>query len=413
MRKTALFACLSMLATAVGAQTSTTDKFANQSDRGLKIVLLPPSPQTHEPLRYRLSEPAYVAAFMVYPGSGVRQLYPLVDAPERLQRAGYNVNELIGRSFDDDSYRVVLGPSVGGPSYLYVIASRHPLDVAQYVHRPMRLASTIGEVDARSFYASVAFDALVNNAISVGDDQSWDADVYVVWPPDPLYRQRRTVDQYRLIVCSNGVARAVPYNYPFNGCAGDLRVRADNTAPKPVVQKTAMAPAAAVAPVTSGGAARYAGRLDAPTVLPTIIGKRMAEAERGGLVPRDGGSKPVMYTVANGDQAVPVSSVKVAPGVQIETMDGAYAHRTPRDRGDVDGRANDRRRPVERDGQVVGGSPQLAPNPKLAPNPGLSPAHAAAPAPRNEGQQRNVRESMRVPPPQQSAPREPPPTAKP
>jgi hypothetical protein len=419
MRKTALFACLSLLATALAAQTSTTDKFANQSDHGLKIVLLPPSPETHQPLRYRLSEPAYVAAFMVYPGSGVRQLYPLVDTPERLQPKGYNVNQLLGISFDDDAYRVVLLPHFGGPSYLYVIASRHPLDVARFVHRPMRLASTIGDASARSFDNDVAFDALVNNAISLGDDQSWDADVYMIWPQDAADRQRRTAVQYRIIVCSNGDARAVPYNYPFNGCAGDLRVRAENLASNPVVQKTASA--AVVAPVGSGGTTSNASNFAAPTVLPTIIGKRVAEADRGSLAPRDGGSNRVMYTAANGDQAIPVSSVKVAPGVQLETMDGGYVHRRPSDRGDMDGRANARRQESGRadmnrrasdrehamgqqgQGQMLGGSPQLAPNPRLSPNPSLSPA------PRNEAQQRAVRESMRVPPqPTQSTQSTPP-----
>ena len=439
MRKTAIVACLSMLGTALAAQTSTTEKFANQSDRGLKVMVLPPSPETHEPLRYRLSEPAYVAAFMVYPGSGVRLLYPQVDAPERLQRAGYNVGWL-PMSFDNDAYRAILGPTQNGPAYLYVIASRHPLDVARYVNRPARLASTIGWNETRSFYSSVAFDGIVNNAVSLGDDQSWDADVYTIWPQDAADRQRSAAQRgspwsggYRLIVCADGNARAVPYNYPFTGCSGDVRVRAKVPALKPVVQQTASAappqtaaPSAAastaVALANSGAAPSMGIGAAAPTVLPTIIGKRLAEPDRGGLASQAAVSKPVVYTMANGDQSTPAPSVTVAPGIRIERMDAGYARSRSADRTDVDGRTRDRRHAVEQDGQPVGRSPrlspnpQLAPNPKLSPNPDVSPAPPRVAAPRNEAEQRTRRESMRVPPAPPSQPHEPreaPPTAKP
>lgn len=428
MRKTAMVACLSMLATALAAQTSTTDKFANQSDRGLKVEVLPPSYATHEPLRYRLSEPAYVAAFMVYPGSGVRLLYPQVDTQERLQREGYNVGWL-PMTFDNDAYRAVLGPASAGPAYLYVIASRHPLDVGRYVNRPARLASTVGWNDSRSFYPEVAFDGIVNNAVSLGDDQSWDADVYTIWPQDAADRRQNSpglsasrTGGYRLMACNDGRVIAVPVNYPFMACAGDIRVRARAELSTPVVQQAAAATSArtaapsAVALANSGAAASMGIGAAAPTVLPTIIGKRAAEVDRGGLSAQGGAPGPVMYTTANGDQSTPGSSVKVAPGVQIERMDAGYARRRTADRTDFDGRASGRRHAVEQDGQVVGRSPQLAPNPKLSPNPNVSPAPRAAAPVRNEGEQRSARESMRVPPPppqQPAQPREPPPTAKP
>ncbi|MEO7218792.1 MAG: hypothetical protein ABI026_11410, partial [Gemmatimonadaceae bacterium] len=127
MRKIALVVAASLMAGTLAAQESSSGKFENATSGELRVTVLPPTPQMHEPLRYQLSAPAYVAAFVVYPGSGVRLLYPLINTPERLQRAGYHADQLIGKSFDDDSYNVVLGPRVAGPAYLYVIASRHPL----------------------------------------------------------------------------------------------------------------------------------------------------------------------------------------------------------------------------------------------------------------------------------------------
>jgi len=450
MRKTAIVACLSVLATALSAQTSTTDKFANQSDRSLKVEVLPPSYATHEPIRYRLSEPAYVAAFMVYPGAGVRLLYPQVDMPEQLRRAGYNVGQLLPIRLDDDAYRAILGPAQAGPAYLYVIASRHPLDVARYVNRPARLASTVGWNDSRSFYPSVAFDGIINNAVSLGDDQSWDSDVYTIWPQDVADAKRSNADrnspravQYRLMVCADGQVRAVPYNYPFAGCAGDGRVRANSSESHPVVQQSASAaqtsaPSAAqtgaqmgtqtsapsasrsaVALVNSGATPSLGTGSAAPTVLPTIIGKRAPQADRGDMAAQARAPSTVMYTTANGDQSNEPPAVKVAPGVRIEMMDAGSAHRRLVDRADIDARARERRHAPDQNGPVVGRAPQLAPSPRLAPNPRLAPdphassTRSAPVAPRDESEQRARRESMRVPPAPPSAPREPPPTAKP
>ncbi len=386
MRKTAFIACATILTSALSAQTGASGKFANTSERGLKIEVLPPSPQTHEPLRYVLNEPAYVAAFVVYPGSGVRLLYPLVDVSEQLHTAGLHVDQLTGGSFDD--YGVILGPALNGPAYLYIIASRHPLDVTRYVHRPMRLASAVGREASRSFYADVAFDAIVNNAISLGDDQSWDSDVYTLWPESALQRRStssnqlsRSKLQYHLVSCGNGTTQAVPYNYPFTGCPGDMKVRRNAVAPKAPVQQAALA-----------------GN-NAPTVLPTIIGKRVSDADRRAEIGRDAASQRVMYTAANGDQAAPEPVAGVSPSAQVEVIDGRLLDRRAWHSRASDADNRNGRERQERQGEVVGGSPQLAPNPKLAPNPRVSPAPGFGQSSRDESQQREVRNSMRVAPP--------------
>lgn len=424
MRKVALIACVSLLASALPAQTSTNHELANASEHGVRVVVLPPSPKTHEPLRYDLSEPAYVAAFVIYPGSGVRLIYPLVNSPERMQRAGYNADQLIGLSFDNDFYNATLGPRLDGAAYLYVIASRHPIDVARYVHNPMKLASAVGEAGARSFYADVAFDALINNAISLGDDASWGADVYTLWPNassneglgnvNAPYRHRDA--HYHTVICADGSTRTVPDNYPFRGCAGDTHVVPVSPLAKPQAQQTASARLPAQTQVATGGAASLAAGANSPTVLPTIVGARISDADRRAAIAKAAAS-PVMYTAANGDQAVEADAYTAAPGVQYQPMVVLPLLGGRGVRGDGWDRRPDRKRRQSQQSGVVGGSPQLPPNPRLAPNPVLAPApgmgsgRVRTAAPRIETEHRRVRESMRVPPsarpPQASTPAKP------
>jgi hypothetical protein len=422
MRMTAFVACVPLMAGALAAQT-TNDRVPGQGGQGLTLMVLPPSPETHQPLRYVLNEPAYVAAFLVYPGAGVRLLYPLVNQPERLHDSGYNTDELIGASFDNDIYNVVLGPTSPGPVYLYVVASKHPLDVARYVHRPMTLASAVGEKDARSFYSDVAFDALLNNAISLGDDDSWDSDMYILWPNADL-RDARAFAQVTRVVCADGTARMVPFNYPFAGCPGQQHIRPLGQVERPV-QRTAMgeANAAAAARATSRPQLGSRSFATAPTVLPTIIGDRAtAEAQRTAHA-RDARWRGTIITAANGDgQAVGPAAVSAAASAAgVEVFDGSgRVRRGNQEWRDADGsrtRFSAEKRqewreqhPGAQDGRDgrdarVGGSPSLPPNPRLAPNPGLSPNPGMSDhqrsAPRFD-EQRSMRSSS--PPPMRSAP---------
>ncbi|HWG34524.1 MAG TPA: hypothetical protein VN650_10175 [Gemmatimonadaceae bacterium] len=396
---TALVACVPLLAGALGAQATTSDRLPGQGGQGLTLMLLPPSPETHQPIRYVLSEPAYVAAFLVYPGAGVRLLYPLVDQREKLHTAGYNSDELIGASFDNDIYNVVLGPNAHGigPVYLYMVASRRPLDVARYVHKPMTLASAVGEKESRSFYSDVAFDALLNNAVSLGDDDSWDSDVYILWPSVDGSARGRT--QLARVLCADGTAREVPIDYPFAGCPGQQHVLPVAQVLRPV-QRTAAGDAQSASPSFANG----------PTVLPTIVGDRAAAAEQRAARARAGeGQGPMIITAANGDAAVAqVAPSAAAVGSQVELFEGS-------------GRAHDRARrednglrapysPEQRQewrqqhpGARVGGSPTLAPNPRLSPNPSLSPNPGFSPSP-GMGERQRAAPRFEAPRPMGSSP---------
>jgi hypothetical protein len=414
MRMTACIACVPLMAGALVAQT-TNDRLSGQGGQGLTLMLLPPSPETHTPLRYVLNEPAYVAAFLVYPGAGVRLLYPLVNQPERLHASGYNTDELIGASFDNDIYSVVLGPNAegNGPVYLYMVASKHPLDVARYVHRPMTLASAVGEKESRSFYSDVAFDALLNNAVTLGDDYSWDSDMYILWPG--VDGSARGQTQLARVLCADGTTRMVPFNYPFTGCPGQQHIRPVAQVERPV-QRTAVAEVEATSPAQAMSRTQLGSRSfsTAPTVLPTIIGDRAAAAAQRAAHARDESWRGTIITAANGDdQAVgPAATAAAASAAGVEVFDGSGRVRNGNGEWRDNGNGSRTRFSAEKrqewreqhpDGRV-GGSPSLPPNPRLAPNPGLSP---------NPGMRDHQRSAQRFeapramgssPPPMRSAP---------
>jgi hypothetical protein len=298
----------------VAAQSPNNDRLPGEGGQEVAVKLLPPDLDMHQPLRFVLSEPAYVAAFIVYPGAGVRLLSPTIDTPERERPAGYNVDQLIGGWFDNDAYRVVLGPYLSnGPAYLYVVASRNPLDVGRYVHRPMRLASAIGEKEARSFYSDVAFDALLNNAVSLGDDTSWDSDVYMLWPGADNGRSTTSTLRYVSLSCNDGSLQTVPENYPFIGCLGQQRLR-------PVVRVERQQVQQSVSAADQMRSLQSQLKSSAPsqgaTVLPTIIGAHISNADREAAVERRVASQRVMYTAANGEQEVVTRPYVTAPSEQ-------------------------------------------------------------------------------------------------
>lgn len=403
MKIAAVVACIPLLAAGHTSPATTQSMHARASQseavRGLSVKLLPPAPESDDPLRFVLSEKAYVAAFMVYPGAGVRLLYPTTDSPERLWRAGFNRDPLMGVQFDNDAYHVVLGPGISGPSYLYIIASRKPLDVARYVHRPMRLALAVGEHESRSFYANVALDAVVDHAVSVGDDDSWDSDVYMLWPSaGPEGARRIPAAYFTRLLCADGRSSLVPINYPFSGCPGQMQLRPVRAQLQP--QLAAVRNDAAAVPSLQ----RTQAAADAVTVLPTIVGTPRTAAQREAAARQSASQRLDYVTVANGDAVSPTPADAAAPGAQIiesgnvmragggradgrsdrDALHGAYSaeHRAQyRDQALRRGQEQGRNQDGGQFGDHVGGNPVLAPPPRLSPPPTLAPPPRLSPPP--------------------------------
>ncbi len=392
MRKLALLLIAPFVAATAGAQARSRPAHdSHEVTHQVTVKLLRPSPATREPLRYVLSEPAYIAVFVVVPGSGVRLLYPEVDQ-SRLQYAGYHSEPLFGAHFDDDIYNVVLGPGTGGPSYLYIVASRYPLDVGRFVHRPSRLATTVGYKSARSFNPDVAMDALLNRVVSLGGSDSWDADVYMLWVDQPRFYANGSVWGFQDIYCASGFVMRVPAFYPFRGCPGDSRVliqQQEQIREWQQQQALAAPRAPAATPLQQD-----ASRIMPPTVLPTIRGVRRTSA---GEAEAASSSVPYPTTVTAAGPVVATMTNAAEPSAwsATPTVIAPVIVETPilvRDRGDEGSRSrrqdedyNGRRNgwaERESQGSIVGrSSPVLAPTPRLAPSPGTAPEPRFAPAP--------------------------------
>jgi hypothetical protein len=375
----------------------------------MSVKLLPPSPETNQPLRFVLNQPGYVAAFIISPGEGVRLIYPLVSQEKR-QWAGFNTEPLFGVHFDDEAYDVVFGRSMysaasfgvgytGGPRYLYIVASRFPLDVSRFVHHPSELQRTIGYENARAFDSDYAIEGLLNNAVSLGSEDSWDTDVYMLWAPswmddaphsfqEALYWNMGT----RVVACRDGSSQVVPLNWLFRGCYGESRLLLSR-------------------PVTSATTTqRIASNVESPTVLPTIRGVRMARVPEskseptlsgfvttaaGGVTsngvrlidPSDEPQRTVTYTTRGGSEVVVVER-----GESLRE----------REDGGRDGWRRGRGEHGER--RVEDETPRLAPAPRLAPDPVLAPAPRLAPAP-NVGEARMSTPSIPRAEPRMEAPR--------
>lgn len=392
MRRIAFVALVPLVATTLAVQNSAAQVArGTPGEQQVGVKILPPSPQTNEPLRYALSEPAYVAAFIVYPGAGVRMIYPLGNT-EEIQYAGYHSDALYGLSFDNDLYNVALagGPEYG-PRYLYVIASRYPLDVAQYVHRPMELERAVGVNAARSFDTNWQFDALVNHVVSLGDDLSWDADVYMLWA-QPVYPSASAYAYgygygydngygydalgydnlnvyYHNIRCYDGRIITVPYNYPFVGCPGDARLVPN---PNPPRLPATLVRASSKAPPP-------------PTVLPTIVGVRRAPNNPEGqghiaesVAPRITAAGGYDNTAAEaqsrmGQPAAPTVVIIPEYVQPISPRGWDQAHDRNRWRDHSDARRRDMGSPRAPAGPTLAPAPRLAPAPQLAPPPLIRP----------------------------------------
>lgn len=366
---------------------------AQQRAQPLSVRLLAPSSAIDRPLRFVLNQPAYIAAFVVTPGQGVRMIYPLTNE-EQLQWAGFHDESLLGLHFDDDAYNVVLGRpywatgfgagGFDGPSYLYVIASRWPLDVTRFVHHPATLQRAVGYDNARSFDSEEAFTGLLNNVVSLGADDSWDSDVYMLWAPEWIadaphsFQEALRYDMAtRVVTCRDGRSIIVPLNYWFSGCPGEARI----------------VPVRQARPRTQ----RLASELPSPTVLPTIRGVRMARSANskpepvanGFLTSAAGGVTSTTRGAEFEDEdagpqrgvtvidEVPVYAGRPSRGLFVRGRGDGDHDRPDRGRGDAQGRERgwDHQQRTER------GSPAPAPRPIGVPASGMAPAPRAAPAP--------------------------------
>jgi len=184
----------------------------------LDVSLLPAlAANTNVPsLTFSLDRPAYVAAFEVIPGRGVRLLYPYV--PEQAKNPGGMNLVTETPAFYDDYLGSVLAVPDAAPVYTYIIASDEPLALGTLT-QPAGLRNYFGAERFASFRASSFIDAVTSAVIPAdAPDDSWASDMVVDWSNAPFGELASATTR---IACSDGRVLIVPAGYGSTMCPVD------------------------------------------------------------------------------------------------------------------------------------------------------------------------------------------------
>ena len=184
----------------------------------LDVTLLPAlAAHTVVPsLTFTLNRPAYVAAFEIIPGRGVRLLYPY--APQADVRPGGMSLVTETPEFYDDYLRSALTAPFGGATYTYIVASDKPLALGTFT-QPAGLLDYFGDARFASYRASSFIDAVTAAVVPAdAEDGSWSWDLVVDWSNDPA---GALADATTSLRCANGRIIAVPAAYGSALCPLD------------------------------------------------------------------------------------------------------------------------------------------------------------------------------------------------
>jgi len=198
------------VAVVLAACMHTTPREAAAPAPPLDVTLLPAlAAHTVVPsLTFTLNRPAYVAAFEITPGRGVRLLYPYAPQAD-VRPAGMSlVTET--PEFYDDYLRSPLTVPFGGATYTYIVASDQPLTLGTFT-QPAGLLDYFGDDRFASYRASSYIDA-VTTAVIPADaaDGSWSSDLVVNWSNAPAGALAVATTS---LTCANGRIIAVPAAY--------------------------------------------------------------------------------------------------------------------------------------------------------------------------------------------------------
>ncbi len=218
MRRTILGVSISVLLAACMHAAPRDDAAPAPPAPPLDVSLLPAlAANTNVPsLTFALNRPAYVAAFEVIPGRGVRLLYPY--APEQAQNPGGMNLVTETPAFFDDYLGSVLAVPNAAPTYTYIIASDEPLTLGALT-QPAGLRNYFGAATFASYRASSFIDAVTSAVIPAGaPNASWASDMVVDWSNAPF---GEFADATTSIECSDGRVLIVPTGYGSTMCPVD------------------------------------------------------------------------------------------------------------------------------------------------------------------------------------------------
>lgn len=188
---TGVVPALLLVAAACGSPAAQTSR--TSPDPPLEASLLQPT----SGLGFYVSQQAYVALFDIVPGGGIGLVYP--HTGRELHNPTWAGPQWISRSvpYWPATYRP---PALGAVHYLFLIASRQPLNIEDYVgysdYLRARLTNVVYTGNAYS-----AMNALVEEVVPSQPDEDWTTAVYIVYGAS---RGRRPTRIYQLVKCVDG-----------------------------------------------------------------------------------------------------------------------------------------------------------------------------------------------------------------
>lgn len=166
MRAIAAFALLAALSACASAPPAT-------SDGPLRAELT----EDQFGARVHLSAPAYVALFRITPGAGATLIYPADQADPPLLRAGSS--SIVSRTSTRGARRLASNSN----TYLYLVASKEPLEVEQFQAGDRDVSDVIGRGNATSNDLEVVMQSLDVALMSTDATVAgpWTSDVLTPW----------------------------------------------------------------------------------------------------------------------------------------------------------------------------------------------------------------------------------------
>lgn len=150
---------------------------------------------------FDVNQPSYVAVFDVRPFIGVEMIYPGPNDDGRAVGGVQAVGVYYLTQADDERRAMLTPPVGGGEEYLYLVASRTPLNLGDFAVHPIAL-NDYSHTWERGLPPYEQIDSLMRNVVKPLYDNDWDADVLILMPPgsgDP------TVESTAL-ACGGGTA---------------------------------------------------------------------------------------------------------------------------------------------------------------------------------------------------------------
>jgi hypothetical protein len=160
---------------------------------------------------FDVNQPAYVAVFDVRPFIGIEMIYPGPNDPGRAI-GGVQAAPIYYLTQATEERQAQATPFVGGgEEYLYLVASRTPLDLGEFADHPIAL-SEAAHVALKGLPPGSQIDSLMLRVVKPLYDVDWDSDVLILSPgPDS------STGNLRIVTC-NGTDVSVPAGYPFKAC---------------------------------------------------------------------------------------------------------------------------------------------------------------------------------------------------